>query len=202
MFGASDCWQMFRTYSKYNRHFMNSIDKKNRRGLLKTVLGSAFAGLMLPLRRAAAADERRLDFCHTHTGKRLDVVYKRNGEYVPEALSDINAFLFDFRTGDVAAMDPSLIDLIYDLREALGSDGTYEVISGYRSPATNDMLRERSGGVAKNSQHLLGKAIDVRLTDIELTELRDAAIAMQRGGVGYYESSNFVHIDTGRVRRW
>jgi uncharacterized protein YcbK (DUF882 family) len=99
-------------------------------------------------------------------------------------------------------MDPHLLDLIYDLREALGSEGTYEVISAYRSPATNDMLRQRSGGVAKNSQHLLGKAIDVRLSDVDLTELRDTAIAMQRGGVGYYASPNFVHIDTGRVRRW
>ncbi len=181
---------------------MNPIDNKNRRGLLKTVLGGAFTTLMLPLRRAGAVDARRLAFYHTHTGKRLDVVYKRNGEYVPEALSDINAFLFDFRTGDVAEMDPHLFDLIYDLREALGSEGTYEVISAYRSPKTNEMLRSRSNGIAKNSQHLLGKAVDVRLTDVELTKLRDTAIAMRRGGVGYYASSNFVHIDTGRVRRW
>jgi uncharacterized protein YcbK (DUF882 family) len=157
---------------------------------------------MLPLRRAAAVDERQLAFFHTHTGKRLDVVYKRNGEFVPEALSVINTFLSDFRTGEVADMDPHLLDLIYDLREATGSESTYEVISAYRSPATNDMLRQRSGGVAKNSQHLLGKAIDVRLSDVDLTELRDTAIAMQRGGVGYYASPNFVHIDTGRVRRW
>jgi uncharacterized protein YcbK (DUF882 family) len=181
---------------------MNPIDDKSRRGLLKAVLGSAFASLMLPLRRAGAVDARQLTFYHTHTGKRLDVVYKRNGEYVPEALSVINTFLSDFRTGEVADMDPHLLDLIYDLREATGSESTYEVISAYRSPATNDMLRQRSGGVAKNSQHLLGKAIDVRLSDVDLTKLRDTAIAMQRGGVGYYASPNFVHIDTGRVRRW
>jgi uncharacterized protein YcbK (DUF882 family) len=84
----------------------------------------------------------------------------------------------------------------------LGSKGTFEVISAYRSPKTNDMLRSRSSGVAKNSQHVLGKAIDIRLTDIELPKLRDTAVAMQRGGVGYYSTSNFVHIDTGRVRRW
>jgi uncharacterized protein YcbK (DUF882 family) len=143
-----------------------------------------------------------LQFFHTHTLKRLSVTYKRENEYVQDALSNINAFLFDFRTGDLTNIDPQLIDLIYDIREALGSKGTYEIISAYRSPATNEMLRQRSGDVAKNSQHLLGKAIDVRLTDIELPELRDAAIAMQRGGVGYYASSNFVHIDTGRVRRW
>ncbi len=181
---------------------MNPSDNKSRRGLLKTVLGGAFTTLMLPLQRAGAMHERRLAFYHTHTGKRLDVVYKRNGEFVPEALSVINTFLSDFRTGEVADMDPHLLDLIYDLREATGSESTYEVISAYRSPATNDMLRQRSGGVAKNSQHLLGKAIDVRLSDVDLTKLRDTAIAMQRGGVGYYASPNFVHIDTGRVRRW
>jgi uncharacterized protein YcbK (DUF882 family) len=181
---------------------MDPIDNKSRRGLLKAVFGGVFTALMLPLRRAAAVDERQLAFFHTHTGKRLDVVYKRNGEFVPEALSVINTFLSDFRTGEVADMDPHLLDLIYDLREATGSESTYEVISAYRSPATNDMLRQRSGGVAKNSQHLLGKAIDVRLSDVDLTELRDTAIAMQRGGVGYYASPNFVHIDTGRVRRW
>jgi len=190
------------TYIAYNRRSMNPINNKNRRGLLKTVLSGVFTTLMLPVRRAVAVDERQLAFHHTHTGKRLDVVYKRNGKYVPEALSDINAFLFDFRTGDVAEMDPNLIDLIYDLREALGSKGTYEIISAYRSPKTNEMLRSRSSGIAKNSQHLLGKAVDVRLTDIELTKFRDTAISMQRGGVGYYASSNFVHIDTGRVRRW
>jgi uncharacterized protein YcbK (DUF882 family) len=181
---------------------MDPIDNKSRRGLLKAVFGGVFTALMLPLRRAGAVDERQLAFFHTHTGKRLDVVYKRNGEFVPEALSVINTFLSDFRTGDVADMDPHLLDLIYDLREATGSESTYEVISAYRSPATNDMLRQRSGGVAKNSQHLLGKAIDVRLSDVDLTKLRDTAIAMQRGGVGYYASPNFVHIDTGRVRRW
>ncbi len=181
---------------------MNPIDNKSRRGLLKAGFGGVFTAVMLPLERAGAMHERRLAFYHTHTGKRLDVVYKRNGEFVPEALSVINTFLSDFRTGDVAEMDPHLLDLIYDLREALGSEGTYEVISAYRSPATNDMLRQRSGGVAKNSQHLLGKAIDVRLGDVDLTKLRDTAIAMQRGGVGYYASPNFVHIDTGRVRRW
>ncbi len=181
---------------------MNPIDNKSRRGLLKAVFGGVFTALMLPLRRAGAVDERQLAFFHTHTGKRLDVVYKRNGELVPEALSVINTFLSDFRTGDVADMDPHLLDLIYDLREATGSESTYEVISAYRSPETNELLRGRSGGVAKNSLHLQGKAIDLRLTDIELSRLRDTAIAMQRGGVGYYASSNFVHIDTGRVRRW
>ena len=149
-------------------------------------------------------DERQLSFYHTHTGKRLDVVYSRDGAYVPSALEEINHFLFDFRTGDKAEMDPELLDLIYDVRDALGSDGVYQVVSAYRSPKTNEMLRGRSqkSGVAKNSQHLLGKAIDVRLEGIKTATLRDKAISMQRGGVGYYEASDFVHMDTGRVRRW
>lgn len=149
-------------------------------------------------------DERQLSFYHTHTGKRLDVVYSRDGAYVPSALQEINHFLFDFRTGDTAEMDPALLDLIYEVRAALGSEGTYQVVSAYRSPKTNEMLRDRSKntGVAKNSQHLLGKAIDVRLEGIPTRKLRDTALAMQRGGVGFYEASDFVHMDTGRPRSW
>lgn len=149
-------------------------------------------------------DERQLSFYHTHTGKRLDVVYARNGAYIPSALEEINRFLFDFRTGDAARMDPGLLDLIYDVRAALKSDGTYQVVSAYRSPKTNEMLRGRSksNGVAKNSQHLLGKAIDVRLEGVKTAKLRDTALAMKRGGVGFYEASDFVHMDTGRPRSW
>lgn len=150
------------------------------------------------------SDERELSFYHTHTGKRLDVVYSRDGAYVASALEEINHFLFDFRTGDAAEMDPELLDLIYDVREALGSDGTYQIISAYRSPKTNEILRGQSqnSGVAKKSQHLLGKAIDVRLEGIKTATLRDQALAMKRGGVGYYEASDFVHMDTGRPRSW
>lgn len=150
------------------------------------------------------SDARQLSFYHTHTGKRLDVVYARDGAYVPSALDEINRFLFDFRTGDKAEMDPELLDLIYDVRQALESDGTYQVVSAYRSPKTNEMLRGRSKntGVAKKSQHLLGKAIDVRLEGVSTKKLRDTALALRRGGVGYYEASDFVHMDTGRPRSW
>ena len=151
-----------------------------------------------------ASSEKRLAFYHTHTGERLDVVFSRNGSHIPQALDEINAFLSDFRTGDVVEIDPELLDLIYDVRVSLGSEGAYHVISAYRSPATNDMLRARSAisGVAKNSQHTHGRAIDVRLEGVPTAKLRDTAIAMRRGGVGYYSKSDFVHIDTGRVRRW
>ena len=160
------------------------------------------AALLLSPEPALSIDERELSFYHTHTAERLEVIYSRGGEYVDSALDEIEQFLSDFRTGDQRTIDPELLDLIYEVRETLGSDGTFEVISAYRSPQTNEMLRSRSSGVAKNSQHTSGKAIDLRLQGVDLERFRDAAIAMQRGGVGYYEASNFVHLDTGRVRRW
>lgn len=145
---------------------------------------------------------RSLSFYHTHTGKALTVTYRRDGDYVPEALTALDDFLEDFRTGDEVRMDPALFDLLYDIQRVAGSNGTYEIISAYRSPTTNAMLRKKSGGVAKKSQHLLGKAIDVRLTDVDTAKLRDVALSLKRGGVGYYRASDFVHVDTGRVRRW
>ena len=149
-----------------------------------------------------APAEKTLSFFHTHTGKRLEVTFSRGGRYVEAGLAEVDRSLADSRTGDVRPIDPQLLDLIYDIRAKLGSTGTFEVISAYRSPKTNEMLLGRSGGVASRSQHLLGKAIDVRLGDTDTAKLHRAAIEMQRGGVGYYLKSDFVHIDTGRVRRW
>lgn len=171
---------------------------------LAVVVALALASVSSVSQGKLEIDERQLSFYHTHTGKRLDIVYARDGAYVPAALDEINYFLFDFRTGDKAEMDPELLDLIYDVRAELGSDGTYQVVSAYRSPKTNEMLRGRNEntGVAKKSQHLLGKAIDVRLEGVATAKLRDTALAMRRGGVGYYEKSDFVHMDTGRPRSW
>ena len=177
---------------------------RNRYFVIPGILALTLASLSLPGQKTHASSERQLSFYHTHTGKRLDIVYSRDGDYVPSALDEINHFLFDFRTGDRAQMDPELLDLIYDVRAALGSDGVYQVVSAYRSPKTNEMLRGKSpsSGVASKSQHLLGKAIDVRLEGVTTATLRDQALAMKRGGVGFYEASDFVHMDTGRVRRW
>lgn len=177
---------------------------KRKRRLLHACFGVALTSIATLSLGKVTTDARELSFYHTHTGKRLDVVYWQDGHYVEPALQDINDFLSDFRTGDIVDIDPHLLDLIYDVRESLGSDGIYQVVSAYRSPKTNEMLRKRSAasGVAKKSQHLLGKAIDVRLEGIRTARLRDAALAIGRGGVGYYESSDFVHMDTGRVRRW
>ncbi len=170
---------------------------------------AALCGALLTLvatlgKGSIALETRELSFYHTHTGKRLSTVYWRDGEYVPSALQAINRFLADFRSGETADIDPLLLDLIYDLRLGLGSEGSYHVISAYRSPATNEMLRNRSAssGVARQSQHLLGKAIDVRLEGVPTKTLHEHAIALGRGGVGYYETSDFLHLDTGRVRRW
>jgi len=151
---------------------------------------------------ASASTYRELSFYHTHTGERLTVTYWQDGEYLESALEEINHFLRDFRTGDASEFDPELLDILHIVYQQTGSEGHFEVISAYRSPKTNDMLRARSGGVAKNSQHLHGKAIDIRLTDVPIAELRRVAYDLQRGGVGYYETSNFVHLDTGRFRTW
>lgn len=175
----------------------------NYRSAVLALMGAACTAVLpVSVHSASTIDERRLSFYHTHTGETLEITYTLNGEYMDSALAEINEFLSDFRTGDVKVIDPELLNLIHDVRESLDSSGTFEVISAYRSPETNDMLRARSGGVARSSQHVLGKAIDVRLRGVETNRLRDAAIELGRGGVGYYEQSDFVHIDTGRVRRW
>ena len=151
---------------------------------------------------ATADSGRSLSFFHTHTGETLTVRYWSNGAYDPAALEEINTFLADWRDGERVDMDPELLDALHAIREAAGSEGTFEVISAYRSPQTNEMLRSRSNGVASKSQHLLGKAIDVRLRGVDTARLRDVALALGLGGVGYYGSSDFIHVDTGRVHRW
>ena len=183
---------------------MKMSQRKTKRLLVPAILGIALTSFSTLSQGTLASEARELSFYHTHTGKHLNVVYWEDGRYVDEALDEINRFLADFRTGDAVAMDRELLDLVYDVRDSLGGDGTYQIISAYRSPKTNEMLRNRSAssGVASKSQHLLGKAIDVRLEGVPTAKLRDAAIRLQRGGVGYYEASDFVHMDTGRVRRW
>ena len=150
----------------------------------------------------ASLGTRSLAFAHTHTGEHLTVEYFSGGTYLPDALSTVNYFLRDFRTGDVHATDAGLLDLLHSVTQLTGTSRPFQVISGYRSPKTNGMLRQRSEGVAAGSLHMQGQAIDIRLADIPLVKLRAAALKIQRGGVGYYPASDFVHVDTGRVRRW
>ncbi|MFZ5789238.1 MAG: DUF882 domain-containing protein [Pseudomonadota bacterium] len=149
-----------------------------------------------------AAGERKLSFDNLHTGESLKTVYWESGKYVPDALREINYILRDFRTGDLHAIDPKLLDLLYTLHGKLGSRVPFSIISGYRSPKTNAMLASESKGVARHSLHMEGKAIDISLEDVRLGDLRRAAISLQKGGVGYYPASDFVHVDVGRVRTW
>jgi uncharacterized protein YcbK (DUF882 family) len=149
--------------------------------------------------------EYRLRFFHTHTGERLDVVYRRGDQYIPEALDELAHFLRDHRTRDVRHFDPRLFDLLYDLTASLGdSGGEIDVTCGYRTPWSNEFLRTRNPhtGVAPHSLHVQAEAIDIRLSGIPTLELRDAALGLRRGGVGYYRNSDFVHVDVGRVRHW
>lgn len=151
---------------------------------------------------AAPAKPRGLRFYHTHTGERLDITYHQDGVYLTDALGELKHLLRDFRSNESAEIDPTLLDFLYAAQQRLGSTGTYEIISAYRSPTTNTMLRRNGGGVAKRSLHMQGKAIDVRLTDVDTRHLRQVGVELAKGGVGYYAKSNFVHLDTGRVRRW
>ncbi len=169
----------------------------------------ATAAAIVPSRafasESARARERVLSFFNTHTGERLRTAYCCEGRYEPEALKDINYILRDFRANEVKPIDPKLLDLLHELGGTLETDQPFHIISGYRSPHTNAMLRSRGGaqsGVASGSLHQVGKAIDVRVPGVKLDHLRAAARALKLGGVGYYPSSNFVHVDTGRVRFW
>ncbi|MCL4146733.1 UNVERIFIED_CONTAM: hypothetical protein GTU68_015874 [Idotea baltica] len=153
---------------------------------------------------AQAADERRLKFYFTHTKERIDIVYKRNGRYVPSALKKINRFLRDWRQNKSTKMDPRLLDLLWSVYVQMDTREAIHVVSAYRHPKTNNMLRSRSRGVAKNSQHTRGKAMDFFIPGVKLAELRAAGLRMEVGGVGYYPRSGspFVHMDTGSVRHW
>jgi uncharacterized protein YcbK (DUF882 family) len=153
----------------------------------------------------SAATEYRLRFYHTHTNERLDIVYRRGDTYLPEALERLDLYLRDYRTGDVHHYDPRVFDLLHDLTASLGRPSAeIDVICGYRTPRTNEFLRTRSvhTGVAEHSLHMQAEAIDIRLPGVPTSELRNAALELHRGGVGYYRESDFVHVDVGRVRRW
>ncbi len=165
---------------------------------------SGAALLLLPLGAAWARTpaQRSLSFVHTHTGESLSTVYFQDGQYRITELDRINRLLRDFRTGDVYTIDTGVLDILADLRVLADLDEPYEVISGYRSPLTNAALRLHSSGVAEHSLHLQGRAIDVRLPGFATRKLRELALGMGRGGVGFYPQSDFVHLDNGRVRCW
>ncbi len=177
-----------------------------RRHFLRHSVSLAAAGVVSGLAtpaRAAMPDARGVAMAHTHTHEKIDLVYAVQERYVPESLGLLNRFLRDHYTGEVGVIDPQVFDLLHRVRQVLGSTAAYEVISGYRGTATNSHLRaSRGGGVASKSLHMEGRAIDVRLPGVALADLRDAALSLRAGGVGYYPRESFVHIDNGRVRHW
>jgi uncharacterized protein YcbK (DUF882 family) len=177
-----------------------------RRRVLAFGLGGAALAIASPLQGALAAlpqaGTRTLGLLSTHTNEKITATYWRDGVYDKGALRDIDYVLRDHRTGEVAPIDPHLLDLLVELHRRAGSRKEFQVISGYRSPKTNAMLASGSGGVAKRSLHMDGKAIDIRLHDVALADLRQTALGMKAGGVGYYKKSDFIHVDTGRVRQW
>ena len=158
--------------------------------------------LFMPAAAGDTSDARALKLYHTHTLETLEVTYYENGLYLLEPMDQLRVFLADWRDGEQHEIDPKLMDFLWEIQRVTGNNDTYEVISAYRSMETNRYLRGKSKGVARNSQHLLGKAIDVRLRGLDTRKLRDTALALKLGGVGYYEKLDFIHVDTGRVRRW
>lgn len=150
----------------------------------------------------ANGDTRTLSFKHLHTGETLTITYKRDGRYDDEALKKLNWELRDWRRNEAIRMDPKVLDAVWELYRDVGATEPIEIICGYRAPATNEMLRKRSSGVARFSQHTLGKAIDLHIPGVSLERQRVAAMRLQRGGVGYYPSSKFIHVDVGNVRHW
>ena len=176
-----------------------------RRQILLGALGGVAASAWATRAHADDADTsgRWLDLTHVHTGESLHLPFRdASGAAIPESLVALRRLLRDFRAAEEHDIDVALYDQLHDLALAAGADAHYEIICGYRSPATNEMLRERGRGVAAHSMHLSGQALDVRLLGVRCESLGAIALAQARGGVGIYRGSDFVHIDTGRVRSW
>jgi len=175
----------------------------DRRSVL---LGAAACGMTQLFTRAAwaALPERRLFFRNAHNNERIDVCYFAGGRPRADGIAEVNHFMRDWRTNDVARMDTDLLDALVRLHAATDADkrAYFTLISGYRSPKTNAILHRGTPGVASKSQHMLGKAVDIRLKNVPLDRVHKAAVALRAGGVGYYPDSGFVHVDTGRVRTW
>jgi len=173
-----------------------------RRAFLRTSGAALLTAGVLKTPAFAAPAARHLKFQNLHTGESLALDYWSDGAYHPEALAEINKVLRDFRTGEVHAMEPGLLDLLHDINARLETPAPFQVISGYRSPRTNASLHEHSNGVASKSLHMQGMAIDIRVPGRELASVHGTALALGRGGVGLYPTSDFVHVDVGRVRKW
>ena len=175
-----------------------------RRRFLTGSAGFIVAGSFSQLIHAntAITSERTLELVNLHTDEVLSCCYWASGKYNPSALSEINYILRDHRANESYEINTDLLDLLYVLHQTTGSQAPFHVISAYRSFKTNEKLRKQGSGVAKRSMHMSGKAIDIRLPDVKLKNLRDSALSLRAGGVGYYAKSNFIHVDIGRPRSW
>lgn len=191
MINENDAPSLAKNIDVNRRHFLGM-------GLVALACGKSLPALAVP----RAIGVRSLAFHNTHTDERLHVDYWRDGAYSPQALAKINHHLRDHYSGDVHPMSVRLMDLLHDLQNHVGNHGAIEVISGYRSPRTNMHLAQMSDGVARRSYHTQGMAIDIRMPGTPLVKLYHTALAMRRGGVGYYPDSQFVHVDVGPVRTW
>ena len=177
----------------------------SRRGFLKTLaMGSMVAAGKSTIANAAFSGfaYKKLSMEHQHTGAKLDVVYYEQGRYLNDALAEINFFLRDYHNNQIHKFDSALLDQLHDVKLLLGMKKPFIVVSGYRSPSTNENLRKHNNGVARNSLHMEGRAVDIRIERLGVRTVRDAALSLRRGGVGYYPSKNFVHLDTGEPRTW
>ena len=184
-----------------------NLDQKNlleRRNFLKiATIASAISFFpSIILGKTDVPYKKSLSLYNIHTGENINTTYWADGSYIPDALSQMNHLLRDYRTGAATDMDTELFDLLYSIRTNLDSSKPFNIISGYRSPQTNAMLNSNSSGVAKKSLHMQGKAMDINLPGRDLSELKKIATNLRQGGVGYYPSSDFVHVDVGRVRYW
>ncbi len=168
----------------------------------RAVLGGLLAAPFIIRPAEAASRARGLAMRHLHTHETIAATYWRNGKYDKGAWKELNHFLRDWRTDDMVRIDLGTLDIIHDICDKLGANGKAEILSGYRSPKTNAMLRQNSGGVAKKSYHLKGQAVDFRIPGQNLHKVHRAALSLKSGGVGLYTRSNFIHIDTGPVRNW
>lgn len=178
----------------YRRHIL-------KLGLLALAVG-ATPTMALAHRPSSTPPERTLDLYQTHTGERLKTVYWAAGEYIPEALTQLNNLLRDYRTGDIQPIDPHLLDFLHDLAKQVEAPVPFHIVSAYRSPITNAHLRQHRLGVAQHSFHMYGKAIDFYLPKRKLAVVRHAALHLRQGGIGYYPNAHFLHLDTGPVRSW
>ncbi|MDD2723355.1 MAG: DUF882 domain-containing protein [Methylovulum sp.] len=192
-----------------NRHTINARQSTvlARRRFLKQMFCASMLAMNAGIANAAvqkshAIAHKTIALLHPQTGDQLSLTYFEHGRYLKDALHEIDHLLRDFHTGDVHPIDPALLDQLHDLKQLLGVRQPIQVVSGYRSPFTNANLRHQSHRVAKHSLHMEGRAIDIRIDGVSTATLKRAALAMQRGGVGYYPRADFVHLDTGEVRTW